>query len=140
MTFSPFKANLGSWILEEMSIERKVYSKFIWCPWTLCSTECNHPSFFWVPISPNTHTHTNTQRFFFSKEWPLFLASTGFLCDSAGKESACNVGDLGLIPSLGRSPGEVNSYPLQYSGLYSPWSRKESNTTERLSLASVLLF
>ena len=36
---------------------------------------------------------------------------------SAGEESACNVGDLGLIPGLGRSPGEGNGYPLQYSGL-----------------------
>ena len=36
---------------------------------------------------------------------------------SAGKESACNVGDLGLTPRSGRSPGEGNSYPLQYSGL-----------------------
>jgi len=36
---------------------------------------------------------------------------------SAGKESACNVGDLGSTPGLGRSPGEGNSYPLQYSGL-----------------------
>ena len=40
-----------------------------------------------------------------------------FLSGSAGKESACNVGDLGLIPGLGRSPGEVKGYPLQYSGL-----------------------
>ena len=42
------------------------------------------------------------------------------------KESACNVGDLGLIPGLGRSPGEGKGYPLQYSGLenfidYSSW-------------------
>jgi len=36
---------------------------------------------------------------------------------SAGKESACNVGDLGSIPGLGRSPVEGKSYPLQYSGL-----------------------
>ena len=36
---------------------------------------------------------------------------------SAGKESTCNAGDLGLIPGLGRSPGEGNVYPLQYSGL-----------------------
>ena len=34
-----------------------------------------------------------------------------------GKESACNVGDLGLILGLGRSPGEGNGYPLQYFGL-----------------------
>ena len=36
---------------------------------------------------------------------------------SAGKETACNVGDLGSIPGLGRSPGEGKCYPLQYSGL-----------------------
>ena len=41
----------------------------------------------------------------------------GFPGVSAGKESACNVGDLGSIPGLGRSPGEVKGYPLQYSGL-----------------------
>ena len=36
---------------------------------------------------------------------------------SAGKESACNAGNLGLVPGLGRSPGEGNGYSLQYSGL-----------------------
>ena len=45
---------------------------------------------------------------------PVFLDFPG---GSAGKESACNAGDLGSIPGLGRSPGEGNSYPLQYSGL-----------------------
>ena len=40
-----------------------------------------------------------------------------FPCDSAGKESACNEGDLGSIPGLVRSPGEEIGYPLQYSGL-----------------------
>ena len=45
------------------------------------------------------------------------LIYTHSYCGSAGKESACYVGDLGLIPGLGRSPGEGNSYPLQYSGL-----------------------
>ena len=43
--------------------------------------------------------------------------SLGFPCGSAGKQSACSVGDLGLIPKLGRSPGEGKGYPLQYSGL-----------------------
>ena len=43
---------------------------------------------------------------------PVFL---GFSCGSAGKESACNAGDLGSIPGLGRSPGERKGYPLQYS-------------------------
>ena len=43
--------------------------------------------------------------------------SLGFPCGSAGKESACRVGDLGSIPGFGRSPGEGIGYPLQYSGL-----------------------
>ena len=41
----------------------------------------------------------------------------GFPCGSVGNESACNVGDLGLIPGLGRSHREGKGYPLQYSGL-----------------------
>ena len=41
----------------------------------------------------------------------------GFPCGSAGKESTCNVGDLDLIPGLGRSPGKGKDYPLQYSSL-----------------------
>ena len=68
----------------------------------------------------------------------------GFPCGSAGKESACNVGDLGLIPGLGRSPGGGHGNPLQYSCLenphgqrslagYGPWGHKELDTTERLS-------
>ena len=45
---------------------------------------------------------------------------------ASGKESACNAGDLGSIPKLGRSSGERNDYLLQYSCLegYSPWGRK----------------
>ena len=52
---------------------------------------------------------------------------------STGEESACNAGDMGSIPGLVRSPGEGNGYPLQYSGLYSPWVHKESDMTEQLS-------
>ena len=61
-----------------------------------------------------------------------------------GKESACNAGELGLIPGLGRSPRGGHGNPLQYSSPdnphgqrilagYSPWGRKESDTTEWLS-------
>ena len=58
---------------------------------------------------------------------------------SAGKESACSVGDLGSIPGLGRSPGEGRAYSLQYSGLENSmdcmgWGRKELDTTKRLLL------
>ena len=58
---------------------------------------------------------------------------------SDGKESACNAGDLGLIPGLGRSAGGGHGNPLQYSCLenphgrlagYSPWSRKESQLSD----------
>ena len=47
----------------------------------------------------------------------IFSVFLGFPCGSAGKESSCNAGDLGLIPRLGRSPGKGKGYPLQYSGL-----------------------
>ena len=47
----------------------------------------------------------------------MYLFTWGFPGGSDSKESASSVGDLGSIPGLGRSPGEGNSYPLQYSGL-----------------------
>ena len=68
---------------------------------------------------------------------PVFF---GFPCGSADKESACNEGDLGSTPGLGRSPGEGKGYPLQFwpvqfwPGLYRPWGQKKSDTTEWLSL------
>ena len=45
---------------------------------------------------------------------PVFMGSS---CGSAGKESACNVGDLESVPGLGRSSGEGKGHPLQYSVL-----------------------
>ena len=67
----------------------------------------------------------------------------GFPDGSDGKISACNVGDLYSIPGLGRSPGEGsgNSCILVWripwaeepGGLHSPWDRKESNATVRLT-------
>ena len=64
---------------------------------------------------------------------------------SDGKESACSAGDWGSIPGSGRFPSEGNGYPLQYSCLgnpmdkgdwwaYNPWSPKESDMTETLTL------
>ena len=69
----------------------------------------------------------------------------GFPGGSVGKESACNVGDVGSIPGLGRSSGGGHGNPLQYPclenphgqrsmGIYSPWGHKESDMTEQLSL------
>jgi len=47
----------------------------------------------------------------------------GFSHTSVGKESACNAGDPGSVPGLGRSPGEGNGNPLQYSCLENPLER-----------------
>ena len=70
----------------------------------------------------------------------------GFPGGSDDKESACNMRDLGSIPGLRKSPGGGHGNPLQYSCLenphgqsslagYSPWGRKESYMTEKLSTA-----
>ena len=48
----------------------------------------------------------------------------GFPGGSDGKQSDCNAGDLGSIPGSGRSPGEGNGYPLQYSFLENPMDRE----------------
>ena len=88
----------------------------------------------------------------FRMDWLDLLAVRGTLKSllqqehkgSEVKASACNVGDLGSIPGLGRSPGEGNGKPLQYSCLenpmdrgawraYSPQGCKESDTTEQLN-------
>ena len=74
----------------------------------------------------------------------------GFPGGSDGKESACNVEDLSLIPGLGKSPGGGHGNPLQYSCLnnpheqkslasYSPWGRRESDMTEQLSAHTLAL-
>jgi len=75
----------------------------------------------------------------------------GFPGGSDGNESNCNVGDLGLIPELGRSSGRGHGNPLQYSWLenphgqrslpgYSPWGHKELDTTEWLSTHITYVF
>ena len=75
----------------------------------------------------------------------MTLFILGFPHSSVGKESSCSAGDPGLFPGLGRSPGEGNGYPLQYSGLENSMDRglwqatvhgvSESDTTELLSLS-----
>ena len=55
-------------------------------------------------------------KYYSATKWNELLIHVGFLCGLAGKESACNAGDLGLLP------GEGNGYSLQYSSLRIPWS------------------
>jgi len=57
------------------------------------------------------------------------LGGKGFPGGSGGKESICNVGDLSLIPGLGRSPGEGNSYPLQYFSVENSMDREAWQAT-----------
>jgi len=60
---------------------------------------------FWKTIDRGgKEHHTNTRL--------TIQLNMGFPCGSAGKESTCNVGELGLIPGLGRSPGEGKCHPL----------------------------
>ena len=81
---------------------------------------------------------------------PSLRSLVGFPGGSDGKESSYNVGDLGLTPGLGRSPGGGHGNPLQYSCLenphgqrilvgYSPWDCKESDMTELISSSSISL-
>ena len=76
--------------------------------------------------------------------WSIY--QLGFPGGSDSKESACNAGDLASIPGLGRSPGEGNGNPFQYSCLEKSMNRgawqaiihgvsKELDTTEQLSTA-----
>ena len=91
--------------------------------------KCRRPQFdFWVGKIP------------WRKDRPPAPVFLGFPDDSDNKESACNVGDLGSIPGLGRSPAGGHGNPLQHSCLenphvqrsltgYSPWDYKELDTT-----------
>ena len=69
---------------------------------------------------PHSRRDNSVHRLLTRYGWDFRLSLSltwSFPCGSAGRESTCNVGDLGLVPGLGRSPGEGSSYPLQYSGL-----------------------
>jgi len=79
----------------------------------------------------------------FKREIGKLNLHLGFPGGSDGKESSCNSGDAGSIPGSGRSRGEGNGYPLQYSCLENPTDRRawwamvhrvsESHTTEKLT-------
>ena len=99
--------------------------------------------FWWATVHGVAKSQTRLNDFTF----PLLLSFTG---GSAGKESACNAGDLSPVPGLGRSPGGGHSNPNQYSCLenphgewslagYSPWDPKELDTTERPSTAQHMI-
>ena len=80
------------------------------------------------PYTTNGKTIALTRRTFVGKVVSLLFNMLsrlviGFPGGSEDKASACNAGDLGSIPGLGRSPGEANGNPLQYSCLENPMDR-----------------
>ena len=98
-----------------------------WLKWYRIHLKCRRPQFdSWIGTIPWRRDRLPT---------PGFL---GFPGGSDGKESACNAGDLGSIPGLGRSPGGEHGDPLHgqrsLAGC-SPWGHKKSDTTEQLPLS-----
>ena len=96
--------------------------------WQRIHLQCRRPQFnSWVGKIPWRRDRLPTS---------VFL---GFPCGSAGKESACNVGDLVLIPELERSSRKGKGYPYQYYGLENSWTIghgvAKSRTTEQISLS-----
>ena len=104
------------------------------CPASQFSSDTNYMELAQAPqvkcSIPQDHLHFQCQSQatdtsdWLAINWEFPYYKSGFPGGSAGKESTCNVGDLGLIPRLGRSPGEGNGYLLQYSDLNSmtvPW-------------------
>ena len=103
----------------------------------------------WPTTWPDTKDHIQRSQIgwiYLTRKYPGYV---GFPGGSDGKESACKVGDLGLFPGLGRSLGRRHGNPLQYACLenpqgqrslvgYSPWGRKELDTTDWLSTAHTL--
>ena len=77
--------------------------------WT-CINWSNKILFFFSYLKRELSLHSKSHDF-------IFLFPRDHPCGSAGKESTCNVGDLGLIPGLGRCPEEGKGYPFQYSCL-----------------------
>ena len=86
-----------------------------------CLLHCRWILYCWATRKVLNYTHSNiksTTVTIFSNPWWL-----------SGKESACNAGDWGLIPGLGRSPGEGSGNPLQYSCLENPMDREAWGAT-----------
>ena len=83
--------------------------------------------------------HLKTEETFWPTEYFLNLVLS-ILCPggSDGKESVCNVGDLGSLLGLGRSPGEGNGNPLQYSSWRTPWT-EEPGALQSVGLRRVRL-
>ena len=79
-----------------------------------------YPPSTWHTAKPHKRDQRCEHRHHYNVDFIVFM---GFSGGSDGEASAYNVGDLGSVPGSGRSPGEGNDYPLQYSGLENPMDR-----------------
>ena len=100
-----------------------------------CKIETLYPSNiisqFPIPLSSCNHftfKESDFYLFIYNLNY-LFMAVLGFPGGSVSKESTCSAGDPGSIPGLGRSPGEENGNPLQYSSLENPMDRGAGRAT-----------
>ena len=132
------RPQFGSWVGRSDRLLTPVFLGFP-CGSTGKETTCNGRDLGWEdPLKKGKATHRSVLAW----RIPWTVQSTGsqrvifgLFSSSVSKESACNAGDPGSIPRSGRSPGEGNGNPLQYSWLenphgqrglagYSPWGRK----------------
>ena len=98
-----------------------MYSIFVWF-WYQCDTSWRFPpsAIFWKNLQMIAVSSSLDDKFAFEAIWSwnfVLWKLLNYGSGSDGKESACNAGDLGLIRKSGRSHGEGNGYPLQYSCL-----------------------
>ena len=120
---------------------RKVPWKRAWQPTPVFLPGESHGQVSLVGYSPYSHKESSTTEVIYHTR--MLLSLVGFLDGSAVKNLPANARDAGLIPGLGRSPGEGNGTQLQYSCLgnsmdrrawratYSPWGHRELDTTEQ---------
>ena len=79
---------------------------------------------WWAIVHGVMKSQTRLSDFTFTFHFYALEKEIGFPGGSDSKASACSAGDLGSIPGLGRSPGEGNGNPLQYSCLEIPWTEE----------------
>ena len=104
-TAKSFSSALLSAFLNTCSINSALFLGHLSCIQSQCLA-CAH-----LPTQSLDHQGSPRHRVFFKKNYLIYL---GFFDGSDSRESACNSGDMGLIPGLGRSPGGGNGNPLQY--------------------------
>ena len=117
--FSPVRLFATVWIVDHKSPLSMVFSRQEYWSRLPCPPQ-GHDNKYMVPpdagIKPKSSVSPALQA-------DSLLKTASFPSSSVSKSSACNAGDLGLIPGLGRSPGEGNGNPLQYPCMENPMDR-----------------